>query len=150
MAVDEPRPGDAGPRGPQVSVLMPMRNPGRFVEAAVRSILSQGVDDLELIVIDDGSTDDTFERLREPFDYEPKVLVLTTPNIAFVVQRVMLLLGQFNYGKSGILDRTHTRLFTFRSIRTRLMRNPSSSSSVRMLRKVKSRVWVRSRMPALP
>ena len=28
----------------------------------------------------------------------------------------MLLLGQFNYGKTGILDRTHTRLFTFRSI----------------------------------
>jgi hypothetical protein len=29
----------------------------------------------------------------------------------------MLLLGQFNYGKKGILDATHTRLFTFRSIR---------------------------------
>ena len=29
----------------------------------------------------------------------------------------MLLAGQFNYGKAGILDRTHTRLFTFRSIR---------------------------------
>ena len=27
----------------------------------------------------------------------------------------MLLLGQFNYGKRGILDLTHTRLFTFRS-----------------------------------
>ena len=30
---------------------------------------------------------------------------------------VMLLLGQFNYGKAGILDRTHTRLFTFRTLR---------------------------------
>ena len=29
----------------------------------------------------------------------------------------MLALGQFNYGKKGILDVTHTRLFTFRSIR---------------------------------
>ena len=29
----------------------------------------------------------------------------------------MLALGQFNYGKAGILDRTHTRLFTFRSLR---------------------------------
>jgi hypothetical protein len=28
----------------------------------------------------------------------------------------MLLLGQFNYGKKGILDATHTRLFTFRSL----------------------------------
>ncbi|MCI0671073.1 MAG: hypothetical protein L0Y64_11465, partial [Myxococcaceae bacterium] len=30
---------------------------------------------------------------------------------------LMLLAGQFNYGKAGILDRTHTRLFTFRSLR---------------------------------
>jgi hypothetical protein len=29
----------------------------------------------------------------------------------------MLLFGQFNYGKAGILDHTHTRLFTFRGIR---------------------------------
>ena len=29
----------------------------------------------------------------------------------------MLLLGQFNYGKRGILDMTHTRLFTFTSLR---------------------------------
>lgn len=57
------------------------------------------------------------ERLRAQFDHEPRRLVLTTPNIAFVVQRLMLLLGQFNYGKAGILDRTHTRLFTFRGIR---------------------------------
>ncbi|MEY4581757.1 MAG: hypothetical protein RL701_6460 [Pseudomonadota bacterium] len=54
--------------------------------------------------------------LRKKFDFKPRTLVLTTPNIAFVVQRLMLLLGQFNYGKSGILDSTHTRLFTFRSL----------------------------------
>jgi hypothetical protein len=29
----------------------------------------------------------------------------------------MLFAGQFNYGKAGILDRTHTRLFTFRGVR---------------------------------
>ena len=56
------------------------------------------------------------ERLRSQFDYSKKTLVLTTPNVAFVVQRLMLLAGQFNYGKSGILDRTHTRLFTFRGV----------------------------------
>ena len=57
------------------------------------------------------------ERLRAQFDYAPRTLILTTPNIAFGIQRVMLLLGQFNYGKAGILDRTHTRLFTFRSLK---------------------------------
>ena len=59
--------------------------------------------------------------LRSQFDYSPKTLIVTTPNIAFIAQRVMLLLGQFNYGKAGILDRTHTRLFTFRSVRRLLL-----------------------------
>ena len=63
------------------------------------------------------------EQLRAQFTHEKKTLVLTTPNIAFVVQRLMLLIGQFNYGKAGILDRTHTRLFTFRSIRRLLLDN---------------------------
>jgi 2-polyprenyl-3-methyl-5-hydroxy-6-metoxy-1,4-benzoquinol methylase len=62
------------------------------------------------------------DELRSRFDDRPKTLVLTTPNIAFVVQRVMLALGQFNYGKTGILDRTHTRLFTFRTLE-RLLRD---------------------------
>lgn len=57
------------------------------------------------------------ERLRKQFDYSPKKVIITTPNIAFIVQRVMLALGQFNYGQAGILDRTHTRLFTFRTLR---------------------------------
>jgi glycosyltransferase involved in cell wall biosynthesis len=57
------------------------------------------------------------EQLRKHFGYEKKTLILTTPNIAFIVQRIMLALGQFNYGQAGILDRTHTRLFTFRTLR---------------------------------
>jgi glycosyltransferase involved in cell wall biosynthesis len=61
------------------------------------------------------------ERLRAQFDYSTRTLVLSTPNIAFVIQRVMLALGQFNYGKAGILDRTHTRLFTFRALRRLLL-----------------------------
>lgn len=67
------------------------------------------------------SPEQFLERLRTQFDYAPRTMILTTPNIAFVVQRAMLALGQFNYGKSGILDRTHTRLFTFRSFRRLLL-----------------------------
>lgn len=59
--------------------------------------------------------------LRSQFDHRPRRLVLSVPNVAFGVQRLMLLLGQFNYGKQGILDRTHVRLFTFRSARQILL-----------------------------
>ena len=44
-------------------------------------------------------------------------LVASTGNVAFIIVRLMLLLGQFNYGKRGILDLTHTRLFTFATFR---------------------------------
>ena len=57
------------------------------------------------------------DRLRAKLDYRPRTVLISVPNVAFVVQRIMLLLGQFNYGKAGILDRTHTRLFTERSLR---------------------------------
>jgi glycosyltransferase involved in cell wall biosynthesis len=43
-------------------------------------------------------------------------LIVSTGNIAFLITRMMLLLGWFNYGKRGILDLTHTRLFTFSSL----------------------------------
>jgi glycosyltransferase involved in cell wall biosynthesis len=44
-------------------------------------------------------------------------IVISTGNIGFLVTRLMLLCGQFNYNKRGILDLTHTRLFTFASLR---------------------------------
>ena len=43
------------------------------------------------------------------------ILVASTANIGFILVRIMLALGFFNYGKKGILDLTHTRLFTIRS-----------------------------------
>ncbi len=44
-------------------------------------------------------------------------LVVSTGNVAFFVVRLMLALGQFNYGPRGILDRTHRRLFTIGSFK---------------------------------
>lgn len=44
-------------------------------------------------------------------------IVISTGNIGFFVTRFMLFFGQFNYGSRGILDQTHTRLFTFSSLR---------------------------------
>ena len=42
---------------------------------------------------------------------------MTTGNVTFFVVRFQALLGNFNYGKRGILDLTHTRLYTFKSLR---------------------------------
>lgn len=69
---------------------------------------------------------DIIEHLKEPEVFMDELrfaaackrpeVIITTANIGFLVTRLMLLCGQFNYGKKGILDATHTRLFTFRSL----------------------------------
>lgn len=46
---------------PLVSVIMPAYNAERFIEEAITSVISQTVSDWELIVIDDGSTDRSYE-----------------------------------------------------------------------------------------
>jgi len=64
--------------GPLVTVLMPMHNPGEEARFSVRSIISQSWEELEVIIVDDGSTDnvalfDDFARL------DSRVHVVTLP-----------------------------------------------------------------------
>ncbi len=44
---------------PRVTVLMPVWNGGAHLPAAIRSVLGQTLVDRELLVVDDGSTDDS-------------------------------------------------------------------------------------------
>lgn len=77
---------------------------------------------------------DVLEHLRQPETLlaylrvesgpQPKPMVLISiPNVAFFIIRLRLLCGSFHYGKLGILDLTHTRLFTEKSIIALLARN---------------------------
>ena len=59
------------------SVLIPSYNAGEFVAEAVDSAVAQTYPRVEVIVVDDGSTDDTSERL-EP--YRDRVTYLSQPN----------------------------------------------------------------------
>lgn len=72
---------------------------------------------------------DVIEHLRSPEGFvemlrnrrkasEDTTLIVSTGNVAFIITRLMLLLGFFHYGSRGILDLTHTRLFTFTTLRS--------------------------------
>src|SRR5438445_13746307 len=64
------------------------------------------------------SPEDFVRELRDALKLSPgTTLLASTANIGFFINRLMLLAGQFNYGKRGILDLTHCRLFTFSSFR---------------------------------
>jgi len=62
-------------RPPRVSVVVPAHNAERYVAAAVRSALDQTGTDLEILVIDDGSTDQTAAAVRAIGD--PRVTVIS-------------------------------------------------------------------------
>lgn len=62
---------------PKVSVIIPTYNYGRFLPRALESVLSQTYTDYEIIVVDDGSTDETYQVVAE---YKNKVKYLTKEN----------------------------------------------------------------------
>lgn len=55
-------------------------------------------------------------QLRAKCRVDTKILI-SVPNVAFLPLRFLLLFGRFNYGKAGILDQRHTRLFTYYSFK---------------------------------
>jgi len=58
------------------------------------------------------------DSLREAYARDGGVRVIVSAgNIGFFITRFALLFGGFNYSPRGILDLTHTRLFTFRTLR---------------------------------
>jgi 2-polyprenyl-3-methyl-5-hydroxy-6-metoxy-1,4-benzoquinol methylase len=68
---------------------------------------------------------DVIEHLRDPSGFLRRVhpllrpggrLVVSTPNIANWTMRIGLLFGRFRYTDRGILDRTHTHLFTRKTL----------------------------------
>ena len=50
---------------PKISVYMPSKNRGPMVKRAIDSVMSQNYPNFELVVVDDGSTDDTPALLEE-------------------------------------------------------------------------------------
>lgn len=64
----------------KVSVVMPVYNASRFLKGSVESILNQTLDDLELICVDDGSTDDSLEILNDFAKNDERVKVFALPH----------------------------------------------------------------------
>lgn len=66
----------------KVSVILPCYNGGRWLEAAVRSVLAQSHTNLELIVVNDGSTDNSAEIMSHHVD-DKRVLCVYQANQGF-------------------------------------------------------------------
>lgn len=65
--------------GPTVSVLVPCWNAAPWLAAAAASALGQTLADLELILVDDGSTDGTADTIRRLAEADPRVRPVLRP-----------------------------------------------------------------------
>jgi glycosyltransferase involved in cell wall biosynthesis len=70
----------AGDAGPLVSVVLPVYNGERFVAQTIESALCQTYRNLEIIVVDDGSTDRTASVIQGIAALDPRVRVIHQPN----------------------------------------------------------------------
>ncbi len=97
---------------PPISILVPAYNERATIEASVTAILTLDYRSYEVVVVNDGSTDDTMDQLQEAFDlYEvPRIypeLLATRPLRALYRSRTrprLLVIDKENGGKADSLN----------------------------------------------
>jgi glycosyltransferase involved in cell wall biosynthesis len=65
-------------QAPEITVLMPAFNAGSYIADAIRSVLAQSFTNFELLIIDDGSTDNTAAIINSFTD--PRIRLYCQPN----------------------------------------------------------------------
>jgi wffH len=78
----------------KISVLIPTYNVGKFVEKAVRSIMLQTYTNLEIIVVDDCSTDNTFAVLQKLADEDNRIKLFRNKQNMKIAATLNFALGQ--------------------------------------------------------
>lgn len=61
---------------PKVSVIVPVYNGARFLDVCISSIVKQTLDDIEIIIVDDASTDSSWEMIEEWAAKDPRIVTL--------------------------------------------------------------------------
>lgn len=64
----------------RISIIIPVYNTEQYVEATVRSIMEQTYDNLEIICVNDGSTDGSLTVLNRLRDEDPRIIVIDQKN----------------------------------------------------------------------
>ncbi len=67
-------------RGPALSVVIPVYNVREWLRPALDSVLSQSLTDLDVIIVDDGSTDGSADVIKEYAARDPRIRIVTKRN----------------------------------------------------------------------
>ena len=78
------------PHNPKITVLMPAYNVAKYITKAINSVLAQTFTDFELLIINDGSTDDTEKIVRSFSDDRIRLINQTNQGVAAALNIGML------------------------------------------------------------
>ena len=72
---------------PKVSVIIPVYNVEKYVQQSIYSILNQSLKDIEIIIINDGSTDNSLNIIKNVVGDDIRVRIISTPNNGLSIAR---------------------------------------------------------------
>jgi len=75
------------PSLPLVSIIIPAYNAERFIGETLRSVLLQTYQNIEIVVVDDGSTDDTATIVRQFTEQDQRIILIQQPNAGVAAAR---------------------------------------------------------------
>lgn len=69
---------------PAVSVLVPVYNVSQYLRQCLDSLINQTLKDIEIICVNDGSTDDSLEILEEYALSDQRIVIVISPTAGFL------------------------------------------------------------------
>ena len=70
-----------------ISVIIPMYNTALYIERCIKSVMNQSYKDLEIIIVDDGSTDNSIEICEKLQKQDCRILIISQDNAGASVAR---------------------------------------------------------------
>lgn len=75
---------------PTISVILPIYNAEPFLEECLTSIKNQTFTDLEILCVNDGSTDSSVETIQKFCNLDDRFVLLSKPNGGYVIRSTMV------------------------------------------------------------
>ena len=85
---------------PKVSVVIPVYNVEKYVEEAILSIMNQTLKELEIIVVNDGSTDGSIDIIENLAKKDKRIQIISNPNQGLSIARnlgIYRAIGEYIY-----------------------------------------------------
>ena len=75
---------------PKVSVIIPVYNVEKYLQECLDSVINQTLQDIEIICVNDGSTDKSFNILESYARKDSRVKIINRENSGVVIQEMLV------------------------------------------------------------